>query len=112
MSNEYRVRCFCSSPSPKKPSTFDVLWVPLRHSDVARHWNFAASGASVSAVRAPRSASTFTPLLTGVAVEVIWLLLVGIVRSQLSRGNLILAGTPEKSLVMVRVDESEAHVST
>ena len=40
------------------------LWVPLTHSQLARHWNFAASGASVSAWRAPRNASMFTPLST------------------------------------------------
>ena len=70
-SKEYRVRWFCSSPSPKKPSTVDELWVPFCHSQEARHSNFAASGASVSASRAPSSASTLTPLLTGVAVDVI-----------------------------------------
>ena len=42
----------------------DRLWVPFTHSQRARHWNFAASGASVSACRAPRSASMLTPLST------------------------------------------------
>ena len=40
------------------------LWVPFTHSQEARHWNCAASGASVSAWRAPRRASMFTPLST------------------------------------------------
>ena len=38
--------------------------MPLTHSQRARHWNCAASGASVSAWRAPRNASMFTPLST------------------------------------------------
>src|SRR3954466_5224631 len=75
MSNEYLVRWLCSSPRPKKPSTFELLCVPFCHSQVARHSNFAASGAAVSASRAPSSASTFTPLLTGVSVAVIGQLL-------------------------------------
>src|SRR4051794_8535114 len=70
----YRVRCFCSSPSPKKPSTVELLCVPFFHSVVARHWNSAAAGAAVSASRAPRSASTLTPLSTGVSSTVIALL--------------------------------------
>ena len=37
---------------------------------VARHWNWAASGASMSAPRAPSSASTLTPLSTGVVVVI------------------------------------------
>jgi len=41
------------------------LCVPLIHSTVERHLNFAASGASFSAACAPNSASTLTPLLTG-----------------------------------------------
>jgi hypothetical protein len=74
-SNEYFVRWLCSSPRPKNPSTVELLWVPFCHSHVARHWNFAASGASVNAARAPSSASTFTPLSTGVAVDVMGRLL-------------------------------------
>src|SRR5580658_4613147 len=65
------VRWRCSSPSPKKPSTVERLCVPFCHSQVARHWKAAAAGASANAVRAPRRASTLTPLLTGVSVAVI-----------------------------------------
>ena len=43
------------------------LWVPLIHSTVERHLNFAASGAFFSASCAPNSASTLTPLLTGLS---------------------------------------------
>src|SRR5580658_7878493 len=43
------------------------LCVPLIHSTVERHLNFAASGASFSAACAPNSASTLTPLLTGLS---------------------------------------------
>src|SRR5215218_1046127 len=67
-SNEYLVRSLYSAPSPKKPSTFVLLCVPFSHSHDARHMNWAASGAAPSASRAPRSASTLTPLLTGVSV--------------------------------------------
>ena len=52
-------------------STVVRLWVPLTHSQLARHWNWAASGASVSAWRAPSRAATFTPLSTvGLSVVV------------------------------------------
>src|SRR5215211_6342497 len=43
------------------------LCVPLIHSTVERHLNFAASGASFSAACAPNSASTLTPLSTGLS---------------------------------------------
>src|SRR5262245_5162469 len=43
------------------------LCVPLIHLTVARHLNFAASGAFLSASCAPNSASTLTPLLTGLS---------------------------------------------
>jgi hypothetical protein len=54
----------------------DVLWVPWIHLQVARHVKAAASGAALRASRAPRSASVFTPLSTGVSVMVMELLLV------------------------------------
>src|SRR3954447_22248129 len=71
VSYEYFVRWLCSSPRPKKVSTFELECVPFSHSHVARHSNWAASGAEVSASLAPSSASTLTPLLTGVSVVVI-----------------------------------------
>src|SRR5688572_512865 len=40
------------------------LWVPFTHLQVARQENFAASGASVSALRASSRACTLTPLST------------------------------------------------
>jgi hypothetical protein len=43
------------------------LCVPLTHSTVERHLNLAASGAFLSASCAPNSASTLTPLFTGLA---------------------------------------------
>ena len=53
--------------------TVERLWVPFTHSQRALHWNFAASGASVSAWRAPRRASILTPLSTmGASVWVIF----------------------------------------
>ena len=49
----------------------DAEWVGRAYASVlARQLKRAAAGASLRAVRAPSSASTFTPLLTGVAVEV------------------------------------------
>src|SRR3954469_3676187 len=71
MSKVYCVRCFCSSPRPKNPSTVELLCVPFFHSVVERHMKLAAAGASVSATRAPSSASTLTPLSTGVSSIVI-----------------------------------------
>ena len=62
--------CCCSSVNPKKPSTSDLLWVPFSQVTEDRHWNWAISGVSAIAARAPRSASTFTPLSTGVVVVV------------------------------------------
>ncbi len=47
-------RCACSPPSPEKSCTVVRLWVPFTHSHRARHWNRAACGASVSAIRADR----------------------------------------------------------
>src|SRR6185312_13349966 len=56
--------CVCSAPSPEKSWIVVRLWVPLTHSQRARHRNCAASGASANACRAPNSASTLTPLST------------------------------------------------
>ena len=64
----------------------ELLCVPFCHSHVARHSNFAASGAAVSASRAPSSASTLTPLLTGDVVAVIRQLLAGVSRELVTRG--------------------------
>src|SRR5207244_5734483 len=61
----------CSSPRPKKRSTSECVCVPFCHSHIARQRKLAASGAAVSASRAPSSASTLTPLSTGVSVAVI-----------------------------------------
>src|SRR5712691_1905878 len=72
-SNENLVLWLCSAPRPKKPWTVDSLWVPLIHSQEARQVNWAACGASVSALRAPRRASTFTPLSTLVSAWAIGL---------------------------------------
>src|SRR5262245_10286269 len=46
----------------------DWLWVPLTQVLLARHLNWAASGAAVNASRASRRAWTLTPLSTGVSV--------------------------------------------
>src|SRR3982751_4551575 len=43
------------------------LCVPLIHSTVERHLNRAASGVFANASCAPNSASTLTPLLTGLS---------------------------------------------
>src|SRR3954454_13149418 len=67
----------CSWPRPEKLSTVERLWVPFTHEQVARHVNSAASGASVSASRAPSSAAVLTPLSIGVLVIVIGSLLGG-----------------------------------
>ncbi len=64
--------CVCSSSRPKKPSISERLWVPFSQVTVERHWNWAISGVSARAARAPSSASTLTPLSTGVAVMDIW----------------------------------------
>ena len=53
------------------------LCVPCSQVQLARHWNWAASGAAVNASRASNSAATFTPLSTGVSVVVICASLVG-----------------------------------
>ena len=67
----------CSWPRPEKLSTVERLWVPCTHEQVARQVNSAASGAAVSASRAPSSAAVLTPLSIGVSVMVIGCLLVG-----------------------------------
>ena len=56
--------CDCSAPTPKKPSTVDLLCTPPSHSQLARQVNWPAAGVSVRAARAPRRASTSTPLST------------------------------------------------
>src|SRR5262249_31732789 len=61
----------CSAPSPKKLPMAERLCVPLSHSQLARHLNWAASGAFSSASRAPRSAVTLTPLSTLAMVEML-----------------------------------------
>ncbi len=67
-----RPRC-CSSPRPKKPSTVERLWVPFSHSQLARHLNWAASGAASRALRASMRASVLTPLST-LPVWVAWVM--------------------------------------
>ena len=63
---------FCSSPRPKKFWTLIWLWTPFCHDEVARHLNWAASGAPISTSRASSNAWTFTPLsATGFSVVVI-----------------------------------------
>src|SRR6187455_435597 len=47
------------------------LCVPLIHSTVERHLNLAASGVWASAACAPNSASTLTPLSTGLSACVV-----------------------------------------
>src|SRR6187431_1445842 len=47
------------------------LCVPLIHSTVERHLNLAASGVCASAACAPNSASTLTPLSTGLSACVV-----------------------------------------
>src|SRR5436190_17838754 len=59
----------CSAPRPKKPPITERLCVPVTHSQLVRHLNWAASGAFSSASRAPNSASTLTPLLIFAALE-------------------------------------------
>ena len=59
-----------------KPATVEWLWVPLRQVQLARQVNWAASGASDSASRAPSRAATLTPLSTGLSVMVIGVSLV------------------------------------
>ena len=71
MSAEYGWRWVCSPPAPLNFSTVVRLWVPLTHSQSARHVNCASSGISVMWSRAPSRASTLTPLSTaGVSVLV------------------------------------------
>src|SRR5829696_531440 len=57
-------RCDCSAPTPLKCSMEVRVWTPSTQVDVARHWKSASSGMLVIASRAPRSASTLTPLST------------------------------------------------
>src|SRR5258708_16929291 len=59
----------CSAPRPKKLPITERLCVPVTHSQLARHLNWAASGVCSSASRAPNSASTLTPLLILAAFE-------------------------------------------
>src|SRR6185436_14787581 len=47
------------------------LWVPLIHLQLAFQLNLAASGALLSASRAPSSASTLTPFWTCLSVSVL-----------------------------------------
>ena len=49
--------------------------MPLIHSTFARHLNFAASGAFLSASCAPNNASTLTPLFTGLSFCVVAMLI-------------------------------------
>jgi hypothetical protein len=54
------------------------LWVPLIQVHVARHWNSAASGASLKASLAPSKAPTFTPFKNGPSVIDMAVLLVSL----------------------------------
>src|SRR5262245_37361557 len=61
--SKWNVRsCERSSPTPKKPSIVLRLWVPLSHSLLARNWNFAASGAALTASSVANRVAVSTPL--------------------------------------------------
>ena len=64
MSKANVLECVCSSPKPEKVWTSASLCVPLTQVTLDRHWNWAISGASANASRAPSRAATLTPLST------------------------------------------------